>query len=246
MILGALSLMTALGTYTVVSNLPGTNPVLIPPPQDIVAAAITTIENGNLASAILSSLQRQIIGFVIGTTCAIIIGSIMGWFRTFEYILDPLVETVRPIPPLAWIPLVIIWFGIGETSRILVITVASFLVCIVNVFSGMKQVPNVHVEAAQTLGARPIQIFYTVAIPSALPYIFAGLRIALAASWTVLVAAELLAAQSGLGYLMQTARRFYNTDVIIVTIICIGLLAFITDRLFRIAQAYLSRWSEVR
>ncbi|WDR06138.1 ABC transporter permease [Devosia rhodophyticola] len=201
--------------------------------------------DGTLLTAVWASLSRILIGYTIGTALAILIGSLMGWFRYVEYVFDPIVECMRPVPPLAYIPLIILWIGIGEESRILVLVITSFVVCIVPTFSGMKQVPKVYVEAARTLGASEATIFYKVAIPFAVPFIFAGMRVGMAASWATLVAAELVAAQSGLGYMLQAGRRFFDTSLVMVGIFCIGVLAFIMDRIFRTIQVRMSRWEEV-
>lgn len=243
-VLGTITVATVLIVYTVISTRPGNNPALIPPPDDVIGALWTNLENGNLPAAIGASLQRIAMGYAIGTTSAVVIGSIMGWFRTFEYIVDPIIEALRPIPPLAYIPLVLIWFGIGEVSRVFVLSLACFVTCIINVIAGMKEVPKVYVDAASTLGASRLQVFLSIAIPSALPFIFTGLRIALAAAWTALVAAELLAAQSGLGFMLQQGRRFFLTDQVVFVIAIIGLLAFSMDRLFRVVQNRLTAWSE--
>lgn len=221
------------------------NPVLLPPPQAIIQTAVEKFADGSLPEAIWASLKRILIGYTIGTSLAILIGTLMGWFRYIEYILDPIIECMRPVPPLAYIPLIILWIGIGEESRILVLALTAFLVCIVNAYSGMKQVPKVYVEAARTLGASETTIFYKVAIPFAVPFIFAGMRVGMAASWATLVAAELVAAQSGLGYMLQSGRRFFDTSVVMVGIFFIGLLAFIMDRLFRVVKERMSRWEEV-
>ena len=244
--LGLSSFSALVLIYSVISNLPGSNHVIVPPPQEILTTLVEGISDGSLLSAIAASLVRVLTGYVLGCTAAIVLGVLMGWFRTFEYLVDPIVEAVRPIPPLAYIPLVIIWVGIDERSRILVIFLAAFLTCIVSTITGIKQVPRVFVEAAQTLGAGQIRLFLTIAIPSALPYIFAGLRVALAASWTTLVAAELVAAQDGLGWLLQNGRRFLRTDLVMVGVVVIGVLAFSMDRGLRYLQRRLTRWADVR
>jgi len=245
-LLGLCSFGTVLAVYSIVSNLPDANQVITPPPQAILATLAEGVADGTLFSAIFASLGRVLVGYALGCTAAIVLGVLMGWFRTFEYLVDPLVEAIRPIPPLAYIPLVIIWVGIDERSRILVIFLAAFLTCIVNTITGIKQVPRVFVEAAQTLGASQMRLFLTVAIPSALPYIFAGLRVALASSWTTLVAAELVAAQDGLGWLLQNGRRFLRTDVVMAGVVVIGVLAFSMDRGLRYLQRRWTRWADVR
>lgn len=246
LILGALSVSLVLGAYVWVTNQPDNNPALLPPVSDIAGAFYTNLASGTLLEALAASLKRIVLGFLCGTSMALVLGCLIGWYKPVEYLFDPLIEAIRPIPPLAYIPIVIIWFGIEEFSRVLLITIACFLVCIVNVVAGMKNVPQVYVDAAATMGASRFQIFRTVAIPAATPFIFTGLRIALAAAWTTLVAAELIAAPSGLGFLLQEGRRYFLTDQVMMIIVIIGVCAFTMDRLFRNVQARLTRWSEAR
>ena len=245
-LLGALTVSIVIGSYAYITSAPDNNPALLPPITHIGGSFAETFNNGNLLSALGASLYRICMGLVIGSSLAIVLGCLIGWYKPVEYLLDPLIEAFRPIPPLAYIPLVIIWFGIGEFSRVLVITIACFLVCIVNVITGMKQVPKVYVDAASTLGATRTQIFYSVAIPASLPYLFTGLRIALAASWTTLVASELIAAQNGLGFMLQEGRRYFLTDQVMMIIVIIGVCAASMDRGFRMVQQRLMRWSEAR
>lgn len=244
-VLGGSALLVVVGVYVIVSYLPGVNPTVIPPPDAIAGALVEQARSGALLDNTVASLGRVLGGFVVGAGAAVILGSLLGWFRTIEHLLDPIVEVLRPVPPLAYIPLVIIWVGIGEVSRLLVITLSAFLVCVVAVSSGMREVPRIYVEAARTLGASKAHVFRTVAIPAATPYIFTGLRTALGASWTTLVAAELVAAQSGLGFMLQTGRRFFRTELVLAGIIVIGVLAFCMDRTLRALQKRFTRWSDV-
>lgn len=244
--LGALSVATVFAVYVWITHRPENNPALLPPISDIVTSFFVNLKSGSLMTALGASLFRISMGFVIGTTLALMVGCLVGWYKTIEYLLDPLIEAIRPIPPLAYIPIIIIWFGIGEFSRVLIITIACFMVCVVNVIAGMKNVPQVYVDAASTMGASRFQVFRTVAVPAATPFIITGYRIALAAAWTTLVASELLAAQNGLGFLLQEGRRYFLTDQVMMIIVIIGTCAFIMDRIFRRIQANLMRWSEVR
>jgi len=245
-ILGATSVALVIALYVWITNRPDNNPSLLPPISHIANAFYVNLTSGSLIAALGASLFRIFTGFFIGTGLALALGCLIGWYKTVEYIFDPLIEAVRPIPPLAYIPIVIIWFGIEEFSRVLLITIACFLVCIVNVIAGMKNVPQVYVDAAATMGATRFQIFRTIAIPAATPFIFTGLRIALAAAWTTLVAAELIAAPNGLGFLLQEGRRYFLTDQVMMIIVIIGVCAFTMDRIFRTIQARLTRWSEAR
>lgn len=244
-ILSGASIFVVLAGYTLVSNLPGSNPAVIPPPQQIWGAFLELLNTGQLAANVPVSIFRVLTGFAIGSGCAIILGSLVGWFRPMEYIFDPLIEALRPVPPLAYIPLIIIWVGIGDPSSILVISLSAFLTCVVPVASGMRQVPRTYVEASETLGASRFTVFRTVAIPSSIPYIFTGLRIAIGASWTTLVAAELVGAQTGLGVILQNGRRYFQTDNVIVGILIVGILAFSMDQAARFTQKQLTKWSEV-
>ncbi|MDE0306071.1 MAG: ABC transporter permease [Albidovulum sp.] len=246
LLLGALSVSIVLAAYAWVTNLPENNPSLLPPISHVIGSFFTNINSGVLFDALGASLYRICLGFFFGTTCALGLGCLVGWYKTIEYLFDPLIEAIRPIPPLAYIPIIIIWFGIEEFSRVLLISIACFMVCVVNVIAGMKNVPQVYVDAASTMGATRFQIFRTVAIPAATPFIITGYRIALAAAWTTLVAAELIAAPSGLGFLLQEGRRYFLTDQVMMIIVIIGACAFTMDRVFRAIQRRLMRWSEAR
>ncbi|WP_299949492.1 ABC transporter permease [uncultured Ruegeria sp.] len=246
LVLGVLAVSVVLLAYHLITLKPGNNPALLPPIPLIVTSFFKTLGSGALQEALFASLYRICLGFVIGTTCALVLGCLVGWYKTIEYIVDPLIEAVRPIPPLAYIPIIIIWFGIEEFSRVLLISIACFMVCVVNVIAGMKNVPQVYVDAASTMGASRFQVFRTVAIPAATPFIITGYRIALAAAWTALVAAELIAAPSGLGFMLQEGRRYFLTDQVMMIIVIIGACAFIMDRTFRSVQRRLMVWSEAR
>lgn len=240
------SVVTALTLYTLVSNSGLVNQVLVPSPQMVLSTAVVLFTEENLPVDILTSLMRVISGYAIGVTLAVILGTLMGWFWFIDGIFDPLIELIRPVPPLAYIPLMILWFGIEERPKIMVITLGCFLTCIINVITGVKNTPRLYIEAARTMGATNRDLFFTVAIPAAIPYILTGLRVALGTAWAILVAAELIAAQRGLGFMMTNARRFFRTDAIIVGIICIGLMAFSMDRFLRYVNRRLTSWMERR
>lgn len=245
-LVGLATLLALLAAWTWASASGRVNPTILPSPRQVLETLARITASGELWTHVKASLFRVLLGFSIGAGLSVLVGSLIGWFKWVGWALNPLIEMVRPIPPLAFIPLIIIWFGIGEDARVLVIAIAAFLTCIVPVRSGMRETPEVFVDAAMTLGASPLRVYLTVAIPSAIPYIFAGLRVALAASWTTLVAAELVAAQSGLGYMIQNGSRFFTTDVVLAGVAVIGVLAWVMDRIAQFALGWLTRWSEIR
>lgn len=246
MVIGSLALMAVVGIYWLVALLPGSNPALVPAPPQIVAAFFEELASGDLATNTMASLQRVVIGFVIGASLALVLGSLAGWFRYWGYILNPIIDAIRPIPALAYIPLVIVWVGIGEPSRIIIIVLAVFKPCVVNARAGMQEVKEIYVDAARTLGASKWRVFTTIAIPSAIPYFIAGMRTGVSTGFLALVAAELIAAPSGLGFMIQNAGQYFRTDVTIVGIIVIGILGAILDQIASRVGQKLTSWSEVR
>ncbi len=245
-IVGALSLMAVVALYWMLALRPGTNAALVPVPPQIGAAFVKELANGNLLTNTLASTQRVVIGFVIGSALALALGAMAGWFRYWGYILNPIIDAIRPIPALAYIPLVIVWVGIGEPSRLIIIALAVFKPCVVNARAGMQEVAQIYVDAARTLGASKWRVFTTVAIPSAIPYFIAGLRTGVSTGFLALVAAELIAAPSGLGFMIQNAGQYFRTDVTIVGIIVIGLLGALLDQIASRAGRAMTKWSEVR
>ena len=158
-------------------------------------------------------------------------------------ILSPFLAVLRPIPVIAYIPLAILWFGIGEFSKVLLISVTSFLYMTVNTAAGVKAVPEDVIRAALSLGASRLQLFAYVIFPESLPYIFAGIRVGAAVSWAVVVSAELIAAQQGLGYLIMDAATFFRIPAVYVGITLIGIIGFAIDRLISFAERRLVHWS---
>jgi NitT/TauT family transport system permease protein len=146
----------------------------------------------------------------------------MGWYKPVDIMVTPIFDAVRPIPPIAWIPLAIIWLGIGLPAKAFIIWLAAFVPCVINSYTGIKLTNPVLTRVAEIYGASRWEAFYKVGVPSAIPMVFTGLKLSLNASWTTLVAAELLAASEGLGYLIQMGRRLSMPDIIIVGMLTIG------------------------
>ncbi|MGE0253411.1 MAG: ABC transporter permease [Alphaproteobacteria bacterium] len=210
------------------------NPYMIPPPTAVAAAFVPMAETGEIFSHVVISLVRVVIGFVLGSALAIVFGVVMGRMRVVYELLDPIIEFLRYLSPTAMIPIAVIWFGIGENSKYFLIFWGTFFFVLINTIAGVMRTPVARQRAAQCLGASEFQIFIFVVIPSAVPYIVTGMRVAMASSFMSIIPAEMLAADSGLGYLLQTAGMLVQTDRIFVALATISLLGFITDRLFRL------------
>lgn len=240
----AVTLVLGLGLWWAVAAFSGNT--LVPSPPQVAVAALELARDGSLWSNTLASLGRVLAGFVLGIALAIPAGFLMGWYRLARGLVEPWVQFMRTVPPLALIPLVIVILGIGEDAKVFVIFLASFLGCVLATFQGVRNVDNTLVNAARVLGADDFTIFRRVVVPASTPFIFVGMRIALGSAWATLVASELIAAPTGLGRMMQVATQFLQTDRIVVGIVMIGLLGFAMDRLLLWIERRLTAWQEVR
>jgi ABC-type nitrate/sulfonate/bicarbonate transport system permease component len=219
------------------------DPYLIPPPTKVFETAVPMIQSGEIFRHAGISLMRVLIGFSLGAISAIVIGVIMGRLRIVNELLDPVIEFLRYLSPTAMIPIAVIWFGIGEQSKYFLIFWGTFFFVLINTIAGVMRTPIARERGAQCLGASQLQIFLTVVIPSSVPYIVTGMRVAMASSFMSIIPAEMLAARSGLGYLLQVSGMLVQTDRIFVALAAISLLGFLTDRLFRfLVDRTLSRY----
>ncbi|WP_103663514.1 ABC transporter permease [Microbacterium sp. CJ77] len=207
------------------------SPILFASPAQTWDAFIVSLQNGSLVSNASASLFRILTGFVIGLLVGIPLGLLLGsstWLRRF---LDPYVNFLRFIPPIALLPVAILWFGIGEGSKIFLITYSSIFIVVLNAIAGVYAIPTVKRWAARSLGMGPADVFFRVTVPSTVPFLITGARIAMGNAFTTIVAAEMISAESGLGYMIFTARQFFQTGTMFTGILVIGLLGFLADRL---------------
>ncbi|HAT1648041.1 TPA: taurine ABC transporter permease TauC [Raoultella planticola] len=223
------------------------SPLFLPPPQQVLQKLIAIAGPQGFMDATLwqhlaASLTRIAIALVAATILGVPVGIAMGLSPTIRGMLDPLIELYRPVPPLAWLPLVIIWFGIGETPKILLIYLAIFAPVVMSTLAGVKSAQQVRIRAAQALGASRAQVLWLVILPGALPEILTGLRIGLGVGWSTLVAAELIAATRGLGFMVQSAGEFLATDVVLAGIAVIAIIAFLLELGLRALQRRLTPW----
>jgi ABC-type nitrate/sulfonate/bicarbonate transport system permease component len=221
------------------------HPFLLPSPHDVLAEAWDLSRSGVIFRFAGISLLRVFEGFLIGAALAIPLGMLIGRVQTIHHLCDPILEMARPVPALALIPLAIAWFGIGELSKVFLIAYAAFFPILINVITGFHSVDPIHLRAARSLRASEIQIFRDVVLMSAFPHVVAGLRIGMGMAFLVLVAAELIASNAGLGYLIQEARLNFHTPRIFVGIIAIGLLGYALSKTLLELERRIVPWTYV-
>jgi NitT/TauT family transport system permease protein len=207
--------------------------VLFPPPAVVFRKGVALVRNGILFEHLWASTQRILAGFIAGSLLGIPIGLAMGSFGPVRKVLEPYTEFLRFIPSVAMITVAVIWFGIGEASKIFLIIYTTIFIVIINTAAGVSAIAPNKIRAAEALGATRTQIFLHVALPATVPFILTGMRLAMANSFTTIVAAELIAANDGLGKMLWDGRLFMLVDEIFVSLVTLGLLGFMVDRLFR-------------
>ncbi len=242
LIYGVTGVGTVFAIWFAITGLGVVNTFLMPTPQRVVTAAIELIRSGELGKDTLASLLRVLAGFAIALIAAVPVGIAMGLSFRIRNLLDPLVELIRPIPPIAVIPLALLWFGIGEESKVFLIAYGAFFPILLNTFTGMMAIDQNHMRAILTLGATRRQAIRHVVLPSAFPNIVVGARLGIAMGFIVLVAAELLAADSGLGFLIQDARQRFATDIVFVGIIVIGILGLALNQIMLVVERLAVPW----
>ncbi|MEI9419374.1 ABC transporter permease subunit [Mesorhizobium sp. Cs1321R2N1] len=243
----AVTILAVLALWTLSARLQLVSPVFLPSPLAVWNKFVVVISDGfvdaTLLQHVVASLGRVFAALVAAILVGVPVGLAIGISTVGRGIFDPLLEFLRPIPPLAYLPLVIIWFGIGEPSKILVIAIAMLAPVALSTASGVRGVSRERINAARSLGATRVQVVRHVILPSALPSILTGLRIALGAGWSTLVAAELVAATRGLGFMIQSAAQFLVTDVVVMGILVIAAIAFVLEFTIRRIERVLVPWA---
>ncbi|MDA0524075.1 ABC transporter permease [Methanococcoides alaskense] len=240
-----LSVTVAIIIWQLIADLVVNNKFILPSFTDVLFAFIRIIEGGVLFTDLATSLLHFGIGIISALLIGIPIGVAMGWFKTVNRALDPLIEIIRPIPPLAWIPFAIVWFGLTHTSAGFVVFIGAVFPVIINTFDGFKSVPKIYVEAAKVLGCMSSgSLIRHVALPSALPSIASGIRISMGVGWMCLVAAEMFGVSTnGLGYKIWWHYYLHQMDFVLVYMLILGFLGLFIDRLFRwYVDGHLLKW----
>jgi len=220
------------------------NPALVPTPHHVAATFWELLIGARLPLDIVMSTERVFTGVTLGILAAVPVGFVLGWYRSVRTFVDPLLNFFRALPPIALIPLVIVYFGIGEPAKIVILFYASFFAGVIVMYEGIAQISPIYVRVSRTLGATDGEIFRKVIVPLTVPHMLTALRVALGVAWATLVASELIAAQQGLGALIQNASSFFQLDIIYVGIVCIGLIALGMDLGLRALTRRLVAWQE--
>ncbi len=242
----ALGLLLPLALWWGVATLATVDKVFLPGPADVLGRLVAWYAEDELMSDVWISVYRVTMGFVISAVIALPLALMIGTFRPVQALLEPLTDFIRYMPAVAFIPLVMLWVGIEESSKIAIIFIGTFFQMVLMMAEDIRRVPMAQIEAAQTMGADKGEILNLVIFQAAKPALLDTLRVTMGWAWTYLVVAELVAANSGLGYSILKAQRFLQTDKIFVGIILIGLIGLVMDQLFRLAHRKAFPWLYLR
>jgi NitT/TauT family transport system permease protein len=225
-----------------VSRHPG---YILPGPWGVIGGIADLLRHGFLFKYVVASLFRVTWGFSLAALLAIPLGLTIGWYRRGQMALNPLVQVFRPISPLAWIPLAILWFGVGDAAAIFLIFLGCFFPLLLTAINAVRNIPSVYINAGRNFGLRPAELVYRVLYPAVVPQLLVGLRITLGVAWLVVVAAEMIAVDSGLGFLIVDARNAGNRyDLVVAGMVIIGLIGLLLDTAMRsLEKVRSSRWA---
>lgn len=217
------------------------NGALFPGPLPTLRAALDVLRDGSLVRDVLASSLRILAGFVLGSAIGFLLGVTMGSVRAIRQALDPYLNFFRFVSGIAWVGVATLWLGLGEASKIALIAYVTVFAVALNTLAGYERIPRNRIRAAQSLGAGRAAIFLHVAVPSSLHFALQGARLAMTASFLTVVAAEMVAARSGVGFMIYSARAFFTTDVMFVGIFVLGLMGVVADRLFWLLRSTVFR-----
>lgn len=241
-----LSVVVVLITWVTVCELEVVPPLFWPSPLAVLEKFFEIAMEGyrghTLLGHFLISFYRVMAGFLLGTILGTLLGISMGLSSIMRGLFDPIIELYRPVPPLAYIPIIIIWMGIGDAGKIMLLFLATFAIMVINARSGVKSVTVEKIHAAYSLGANRWQVLRYVILVNALPEIFTGMRVSMGVCWATLVAAEMVAATAGLGWMVLNAARYLRTDIVIMGVIVMGFIGYGFDLIMRIIENKLIPW----
>lgn len=239
---GLLLIGLLVAAWFLITQLSLVSRIFLPSPAAVVAEGIDQASSGVLANDVRASVYRIMVGWLISTLCAVPIGILMGNFRLFEGLFEPLIDLVRYMPAVAFVPLTILWLGVGDMQKFAILFIGVFFQQVLLIMDNVKNVPRDLIQVSYTFGLSKWEILRHVVLPAAFPGIWDTFRITLGWAWTYLVVAELVAASSGMGYRIMRAQRFLETETIIFGILAIGVLGIITDYTFKWSYRRLFPW----
>lgn len=250
MLLSVLGIIVFIGIWEAVVKFGLISEDKLVAPSQIVLTFMDKLENpipdGNtIIVHFLTSLKLVVLGFLVSCIIGVPLGLFMGFFNVANRIFTPIFEIIRPIPPLAWIPIVIVVLGIGLKAELFIIFVASFVPCVINSYTGIRATSQTLINVAKTAGANKFQIFYKVGIPSALPMVFTGIKVSFGSAWATLVAAEMIASSEGLGYMIQQGRVARRPDIVLLGMLVIGLVGAVLTAILSVLEKKAIPWRRV-
>ncbi|RTL32569.1 MAG: ABC transporter permease [Burkholderiales bacterium] len=216
--------------------------IVMPAPTSVARAIGASLRSGELLQDAAASLGRVLAGFALGTALALPLGLLMGMSALLHKILNPVLQVLRPIPPIAYIPMAIVWFGIGNAPAIFLITIGAFFPILLSTTTGVQHVDKIHVLAARNMGAGRYTLFWRIILPAASPAILNGMRVGIGTAFIVVIVAEMIAVQNGLGFRILEAREYMWSDKIIAGMLIIGLLGLAIDTCLAVTSRVLLRW----
>jgi taurine transport system permease protein len=217
-------------------------PVILPSPSMVLLAAVSTISL--IGTDILYTMMRVVTGLTAGVLLGIGIGVLVCFNSKIYYLLNPMIESSRPVPVIAMIPFFLMWFGIGELGKFILVTMGVFSIIVINTIEAIRNVPPIYIKAGQTLGAKKSDIFRKIILPSIIPTLIGPMRVCVAMSFTLVVAAEFMGAQAGMGYRILQARKMFDTDIIFLGVVMFGILSALVDTVLCKLLTYITRWTE--
>lgn len=228
------SAIMVVATFVALWWLAASGSLIFPTPPEVIMGMLELGRQGTLVEHVTASLFRVTVGYSLAVLLAIPIGSAMGWFPAFHRALNPIVQLLRPISPIAWIPIAILWLGVGDRSPIFLIFLSSFFPVVVATAAGVSLVEQQYIRAAQNFGLHGLELYRRVIFPAALPQIITGMRVGLGVAWLVVVAAEMVAINSGLGYLIIDSRNAgIRYDLVVAGMVIIGVIGFLLDLIMK-------------
>jgi ABC-type nitrate/sulfonate/bicarbonate transport system permease component len=216
---------------------------LLPPPSTLVNSFLESVRTGILLSNLIGSLYRVIIGFGLAVFMGVISGIILGLIPGLGYYITPVFDLLRPIPPIAWIPIAILWFGLGNGSAIFIIFIGSIFPIFLNTYAGIQSIPSCYINAARCIGANKLHMVIDIFLPGAMPLILTGIRIGIGTAWMSVIASEMVGTHDGLGYAIQLNRIMLNTEAVIVNMMIIGIVGWLMNKGVLLLEKQFTAWN---